>query len=289
MTDEMDDFVINTGEMTEEHFNSVQDQMNKQFFKSRLRFLNSHQGLRPGELHTLIAPKGGGKSSFVRTILSELLMSEVRTYTFLSEEDRDFYVSPLFSCFNEIIKDEAKTNFYLSNLIIDSQLDFKASELNLEYFLNRIEKMMSICDCKVFILDNLTTSFLASQFNAAEKFASELKRLAVKYKVAVLVVLHTQKGTDVYRDVIDAEHVRGNATIVNLGSYNYVLTAFFRCTPTRVFVNIDKARYHSEANKTVWELSYDKSVGLFTKDMASGYHVIQGIITAIKKADKKRG
>lgn len=282
------EYNINTASMSDEREAEIADRVEGVRFKSKLNFLNSHCGLRPGELHTITAPKGGGKSSFIRTIQSELAMRSHKSYTILSEEDRDSYTLPLNKCFKNITKDKDKAEYYLNYLIMDSLYDFPREVFSVQFIIARITWMIENMGVEVLIIDNMTTGYFeVMSHQAKDEFVLALRELCINYDIAALLVFHTQKGTNIYEKIVDGENVRGKQTAINMGSYNYILTAFFRCNPTRVFLSIDKARHHASANKTVWELNYDPSVGLFTEDIKSGEHVMKGIINAIKKADKK--
>ena len=101
-----------------------------------------------------------------------------------------------------------------------------------------------------------------------------LKKVAVEFDIPIILVLHTAKGTDTYAKVITGEDVRGNAASANIGSYNYIMMTFFRLEKPRAFVVIDKARYHGDANKKVYELEYDKDLRLYISDKESSFDEI---------------
>jgi len=285
----MKEIKVKTAQMTDSEYESELESLNVQKYNSKLNCLNSHKGLRSAEISTIIGPKGGGKSSFIRTIEIELLMQERRIYSFLSEELLKKYNLPIYKSFKTFLKEEDKVNYYLQNLFVDSQLELPKECLTIEWLIHRIEHMIEnhAVDCIIF--DNFTTSFICSQlpFRSQAMAIHEFKRIAIKYDVPFLLVIHTAKGTDVYKDLIDGENVRGDATSVNMGSYNYIISAFFRCNPVRTFLSIDKARYHGSANKTVFELHYDKELGIFTKDERSNQLEIQRVINGFKKQSKK--
>jgi len=280
---------VNTAQMTEQEYDDELKSLDEQKYNSKLNCLNVHKGLRSAEISTVIGPKGGGKSTFVRTIQVELLMQERRVYSFLSEELTRKYNLPIFKSFKSIVNEQDKVNYYLQNLFVDSQLELPKGCLTLEWLVSRMEYMIEnhAVDCIIF--DNFTTSFICNQlpFRSQALAIHEFKRIAIKYDIPVLIVIHTAKGTNVYDAIIDGENVRGDATSVNMGSYNYIITAFFRCNPVRTFLNIDKARYHGKANKKVFELHYDSELGIFTKDVVSNSLEIQRLINGFKKESKK--
>ncbi len=286
----MREIKVRTAQMSRDEYDDELESLNEQRFTSKLHCLNIHKGLRSAEISTIIGPKGGGKSTFIRTIQTELLMQERRVYSFLSEELIKKYNMPIFKSFNFALKeDQDKVNSYLQNLYVDSQLELPKNCLTIEWLVARIEYMIENYGVDCIIFDNFTTSFICSQlpFKSQAMAIHEFKRIAIKYDVPFLLVIHTAKGTNVYSDLIDGENVRGDATSVNMGSYNYIITAFFRCDPVRTFLSIDKARYHGKANKKVYELKYDADLGLFIKDQVSNQLEIQRIINGFKKQSKK--
>lgn len=281
--------MIRNGTMTEEEYSSILGKLNSQEFASQLKTFNDHKGLRRGELHTILGPKGGGKSTFVKTILTEVMMNRKNTYCFLSEEKTDVYRIPLYKTLKYFLKDHNKANTLLSHLFMESQFGLNEENKNVDSFIKRLEYICTEHSIDVVCFDNFTTSFLGrGRINDQARAIELLKELAVRLNIAVIIVLHTAKGTNIYKDIIDGDHVRGNATSVNIGSYNYIITAFFRANPVRVFVTTDKARYHKLANKKVYEMYYDQDLEIFLSDQKSSFDEIQSVIKDINKAKSKK-
>ena len=63
---------------------------------------------------------------------------------------------------------------------------------------------------------------------------------------------------------LDGDNVRGSGTAVNIGSYNYLIAQHLENGNLRNFIYTEKARYHSRANKKMYEMKYDPRVGMFT-------------------------
>lgn len=281
--------------VTQESLDSVKERLNKRYFKTKFSFLSGHDGLRPGELHSVIAPKGGGKSTFVKTLLCESLQNQKKTYCYLSEEDPELYRLPIVEAFVEAMKQSGshaplqKANCFLSKLLVESELSLERNRKTLDNFFDYLENTIIEHGIEVIFLDNFTTSFLGClSVNEQGLAVMMLKKLAVKHNIPIILILHTAKGTDIYKQILDGDNVRGNATASNMGSYNYLVITFFRCNPVRVFVIIDKARYHNRSNKQVYELFYDKEIGLFILDQKSSYEEVQKVINEVNKP-KKRG
>jgi hypothetical protein len=280
---------IKNGTLSKETLSNLKHSLKVRKFISRFEFLNSHAGLRSAEVSTIIAPYGGGKSTLVRTIQLELMQQHVTTYTFLSEERVDYYACPLNSAVLKMTKDnEEAAHTYLKNALFQSQLDLKREKKRLDVFIKDLEDAIITYGVEVVIFDNFTTSFMGRapidrQAEAVEQF----KELAARYNISFILVVHTMKGTNIYKDIVTGESVRGNATTTNIGSYNYVLTTYFRLKVPRSFVTIDKARYHSGANKKVFELEFDSETGLFCNDRASSFDIMQAIVRDINKCSRR--
>jgi len=280
---------IESGRMTDEEFDTEVAHLKKQEFHSNFNFLNDHKGLRTEELSLIIGPRGNGKSTLVRTIVCELLSDERRIYIFLSEESCSRYKMPIFNAFK--IQTRCKDidpNFYMENLFLESQINLDSESLEYNNFLRGLELKITELNLEVIIFDNFTTSFICSlQFKYQALAVAAFKRMAIEYGVVFLLVIHTGKGTNIYEKMIDGENVRGDATSVNIGSYNYMLTTFFRLQPPRAFLSVDKARYHTKSNKKVYELKFHEEVGLYVGDRQSSQDQVEAIINEIKKKTKK--
>lgn len=280
--------MIKDGRLSQDQVDQMKNELLKNDFKSKLNCFNCHNGLRMGELHVIVGPKGGGKSTFIKTILLDLIVSRKKTFLFLSEEEVEKYVLNIHGVLLKATGDIDKTNELMSCLHIESQLNMASELFNPEKFFKRLEHLFyeQVYDC--FILDNFTTSFLATtgKIENEAKIASKLKKLASDFVIPVLAVYHTAKTARINEKLLDSDDVRGNATIVNIGSYNYLVSTFFKESPVRAFVTVDKARYHPKANKKVFEMNYDSELGIFTGDMASSFETMENIINSYKKRGK---
>lgn len=277
--------MLYSGRMTKIDSENTRKEFCEKSFATRFKCFESHGGIRKKELSTIIAPYGMGKSTLVRTIVSEIIKQHKRVYLFLSEESPEFYKLPIYSAFEYGFRyTSTDPNIFLENLFLESQLEMQSKEKSLGYFLNNLEQIILTYDVELIILDNITTSFLGrGSVNQQAETAEKLKELASKYGVAIVAVVHTAKGTNPYQTILTGEDVRGNATITNIGSYNYVLTTYFRLNIPRAFLSVDKARYHPQANKRVYELIYNHNTSLFDKDVESSYEIMQSIINALRR------
>lgn len=250
---------------------------------SILTSMNSLGYAPVGEFTTLIGPKGNGKSAFIKTFLNEAAFQNVKTLIILSEEKVLKYKQPICEMFYKS-KMSDKADDLLNNLFFTTMLDWNEKFHNVKSFLSFIENEIHKNKIQLVIFDNFTTSFLGRLSINEQGYAVEkIRELTNYYEISFLGVFHTAKGVNIYSKLIDGEDVRGNATSTNLAAYNYTITTFFRCNPPRSFLHIDKARYHSEMNKTYWELKFDPKIGIFTKDRKSSAAQIEAIMAEIKK------
>jgi RecA-family ATPase len=179
---------------------------------------------------------------------------------------------------------------YLERLYFESMLEWDESQLKVDYFFEHLEDIINDLCPDMVIFDNFTTSFMSTlHISVQGDMINRLRKMALAYEIAIVGVFHTAKGTDLYKRVLDGEDVRGNSSTTNAGSYNYVLSTFFRTNPPRAIISIDKARYHPEANKSYYELYFDKELGIYTKDMRVDYATVKGIIDGVNKVKVSGG
>ena len=98
-----------SGLLSDTELMETKDRLNKKLFYSSLHVFNDHNGLRPGELHLIVAPSGGGKSTFVRTLIFQLLTAS-KVFLYLSEEARETYVHGLNEAFIGAVSNSSHKN-----------------------------------------------------------------------------------------------------------------------------------------------------------------------------------
>lgn len=277
---------IESGLTNSQQDSQVVSTMNEIRFKSRFGFLSGHNGLRPGELTCLIGPKGGSKSTMARSIMLENAIQMKRVLTVLSEESVSTYRFELQRAakrYGNIINRDYE--LIMENIFFTSLLGIRFK--NLDDFLFRLNKILEELNPDVIYFDNFTTSFICSlPFSFQSVAINAFKEFAVKRDIPFILILHTVKGTDIYKRFIEGDDVRADATSVNFGSYNYIISTYFRLKKPRSFIYIDKARYHSNMNKRIFELDYDRDSGLFLSDRVSD---LSEVSSCMKKGDIKNG
>lgn len=274
---------ITSGVMSDEEKEEMIKARSTKKFPSSLGLFNSTMGIRPNEFSVLVAQSGNGKSTLCKTISTECAIAGMKCYHLLSEEKSSVYKSTISNVFEKMTNGKNPEKF-LEKLFFESMLDWNESKLKIGYFFDHLEDVINELCPDMVIFDNFTTSFMNTlPIGVQGDMISRLRKIASAYDIAILGVFHTAKGTDLYKRVLDGEDVRGNSSTTNAGSYNYVLSTYFRTNPPRAIVNIDKARYHPEANKSYYEMYYDKELGIYTKDQKVDYDTVRAIIDGVNK------
>jgi Fe-S cluster assembly ATPase SufC len=253
---------IGSAYLTSDEYKEASDSLYKKNFHSDLKLFADHNGFIEGELHTFIGTKGSGKSTWSKTILSELVYSGKSPLLYISEERKNKYVQAINKTFRLMNKDESQVKKYLENIIVISEMDEKVKSV--DQFFSLVTELVTSLELDIFIFDNFTTSFLSELgIQKQSEVLRKIKELADTLKIPILMFFHTAKLSDPKR--LDGDNVRGSATAINIGSYNYLITQFMDGSELRNFVLTEKARYHSKANKSMYEVFYDQRVGLFTR------------------------
>lgn len=280
---------ITSGVMSESDTEEMSSARNTHKFISSLKTFKSTMGIRPNEFSVIVAQSGNGKSTLCKTISTECAIGGKKCYHLLSEEKSSVYKSTIANVFEKMTEGK-NTNKYLEKLFFESMLDWDETQLKVGYFFDHLEDVINELCPDMVIFDNFTTSFMNTlPIGVQGDMISRFRKMASAYEIAIVGVFHTAKGTDLYKRVLDGEDVRGNSSTTNAGSYNYVLSTYFRTNPPRAIINIDKARYHPEANKSYYELYYDKELGIYTKDNRVDYDTVKGIIDGVNKVKVNGG
>jgi len=250
---------LRSGYLEQSEFNEAINDHKETRFKSQLKCFTDHNGFRSGEIHAFIAPKGGGKSTLSRTIVSELLYSDHNILLYLSEEEAQKYLMEINSNVRQIYgADHERATKILDKLKVVSELDLKIT--NEDQWLRDIKFIIEEECIDIIVLDNFTTSFLGELFVSKQsQILRNLKKLAAKQDVPILIFFHTAKGAA--QKLFGGDDVRGSATAVNLGSYNYIL--FYFRSINECFLWTEKSRYHRRANGQVYQLQFDGRAGIF--------------------------
>ena len=251
---------IKRGFFSEDEQESYFTENEKTEFKSRLAFLNSHNGLRKNKTHLFIAPTGVGKSTFVRTLVRDVIFNnkDSRVFVWLTEETVDEFKSQLSY--------GLPSHEILNNIEIASEQESELEENTLKIWL---EDYISMSEPDVVICDNITTSKLYAEKKVSEqsKIAHWFKRLA-GYGNALFLIAHT--GAEVRENqsrLIDENDIRGSKAITTLVEFLYILQPIWVNQTLYQFLKIKKHR-GQDLMHGLYRLNYKKDIKAFENDIS---------------------
>jgi archaellum biogenesis ATPase FlaH len=268
---------ISSGVLSDDDRNEIDRSINETRLEASLACFKASNGLRPGQLSVMLGPKGNGKSALSKTISFDAMKDRKKCLHILSEEQSSIYKSKLAFKVEETLG--ARSGDLLSYLLYDSMLDWPKEQLTLKGFFTNLYQTINELQPEIVIFDNFTTSFIGDlPIQQQGEAVKALRNMAAKFDIILVCIMHTVKGTDVYKQILSGEDVRGNSSSTNTSAYNYVLSTYFRSEIPRAILFIDKARYHPDLNQTYWELFYDKESGIYVKDEKVSYETVKMIM-----------
>lgn len=231
---------------------------------SKLGFLNAHNGLRRGSVHTVLGTAGGGKSTLIRTVLRDFIFNKENLSStisvWLSEETCKEYKIQLM--YGMPPTDDLKRGTMISE---EDHLD---EDFN--YFIRQQELIFP----DVLIYDNLTTSrFYTSQdTKGQDAIFRRIKSLTKKLNCATIVVCHTGAEVNDSMDrLINMNDIRGSKSVINGSEFVYILQRFeiSEKGDSRFFPTIRITKHRSqELIHNMYYLQYLKELRAFVSDKA---------------------
>lgn len=241
--------------ITEEEYKRLLDKNATQFFPSKFNFLNSHKGIRPGCISTLVGTSGSGKSTLAREIIIDSAKTDKECFVWLSEESTIAYSMLIHElCPYKEIKDR---------ITIESEMDVPADVFrSVEYFMRYFKEQILDSNAEIVFIDNLTTSFMYSdriRIDGQNKVATELRAIAEEYDIPIFIIAHTQKGIhDNGNHLISVDNIRGSAALSMTSAYAYALQSFKNEGGKQTsFIQVNKSRYHKGCANRFYGLKYD--------------------------------
>ncbi len=241
--------------------------------ESSLGFVRAINGFRRGSLHLVLGTTGGGKSTLVRTILSDFLKNkknhDLSLGLWLSEESLDAYKQQLAVSMTET-EDLKRTEAF-------SELDL-SKEDDPEVFFSWARAVKP----ELLIFDNVTTSmFYADQTPKHQLgFVSKIKKLAQEINSAIVLIAHTDSKTkDGGGRLIQVEDIRGSRSVSNLVEFAFVMQKIEIGNIIYNMVNISKYRSQSPEER-LFQLKYSKEKRAFIGDVPVDFKKFKEIYNA---------
>lgn len=189
-------------------------------------------GLFYGTLTILSGKRGNGKSTFMSQLICSAIESGNKVFAYSGELPNYFFKSwldlQLAGKENlDMVTDENGETRYAVKPDVEEKLrtwyrgkisiyDNSVIPEEFEDLLTTVEKVIRDYGVNLVCLDNLMTAMdvvtVANNLNLAQSnFVGELKKLAMKYNVAIVLVAHTKKTPDAF----DNDSVSGSGDITN--------------------------------------------------------------------------
>lgn len=249
-------------------------------FKTRFKFLLSHNGIRENKLHTLLAPTHAGKSTIVRSMITDVMTMnpDKRILIWLSEESADDFKQELKKCL--------PSSMNTKNIFVFSDIDYneQMSEMDNKKIMCSIENNLFHYDIDLMFIDNITTSKIYNDCTIKEqsKYSTWLKNLTKE--CTVFCIAHTNTN-DFNNRLISENDIRGSKTIVNLSEFLYIMQPININDTLVQYIFIKKHRGQDVGGK-FYRLIYDKHLYAFKEDLNVEFKVIAEMFQQRNKLGK---
>lgn len=239
-------------------YQSRLDRQSRLEINTGLNFLLNVSGWRRGSVSIILGTTSSGKSTIVRTIISDILAknSKTKISCFLSEETSGEYSLELFKAFNNT-SFEKRIDFYSEQECIDEN---ESASLLSKAFEDGNE---------ILIYDNITTSDLYNTKTPQEqsKFSNNLKRAANKTNKALICVAHTNNVDKIAGKLVNSSDIRGSKNLPNIAEFFFINHQISASENLYNYIQIEKHRGQSPANK-FFMMMFDRKRNIFSSDLA---------------------
>lgn len=277
---------------SEEKMNAIEELRTSVMFVSRFEFLKDQNCWRPGDLHTVLGMQGSGKSSLIRSLIIEAAY-HIPILGFLSEETSNDIWYELRRSMKLLVEDGKAGGDIdpLDNITLISETDDECLDLfkDQKEVLAFIRRYIIKSKCKLFILDNITTSQWYRTLADQESFVYEFKKMAKSLGIPVLIVAHTNK-TFAGNTFMRSGDIRGNNMLAMLAEHFYcfnnvlVTDEITGRDEKRVVLQTEKHRGIDRDNY-FFGMNYEKSVRLYTDDTPINKETAKALMKFTKKSE----
>lgn len=241
-------------------------QHNKQVYKSRFGFLNETHGVRPSSFIGLMGTAGSGKSTLIKSIVSDCALNEP-VLCYLTEEKSEDY--------------EMHLHFIGANMEHVSFIEENESafgDLDIDGAIAMILEPFFMSESKIIFFDNITTSVLYEKFGYKGqcKLISALRAFCNDSGKTIFFVAHTKKGSDNNgHRLFTGDDIRGTYQSFQQAEYFYILQPVNVRDQVFPLIQIAKHRFHDEIKSKFYLLGYKDKQYKF--DMPVGFEKIKEI------------
>ena len=248
--------------LTKEEVEVLHEQADRTFFRTHFKFLKSHKGFRPKNIHMVLGTSHGGKSTLIRSLLTDICTGAVKqnVLLWLSEETELEFLSEFYR--SGINPDNVK------NLHVLSELDLMERYNTPKNLLRYIEMYCGENDIGLLFFDNITTSMIYMGRSPSDqaKISIDLKKMCQLLALPFIIIAHTGAAvTDSSNRLIEMNDIRGGKSIVNLAQFFYVLQTFHCDSEIYTTIRITKHR-GQEVDHRFYKLIYSRKERLYARD-----------------------
>jgi len=230
------------------------------YFKSKFKFLMTHNGFRPGELHMLLSTSGSGKTTLMKSIIFDMA-KDVKILYWLSEETE--------KTFRKHIANKGISNSLIKNITVVSELESPLC-INSEGMgiVNALKAHVAECNPDIVIFDNITTSAAYADLKPSvqNSVIREMKKYAAETNIPILFVAHTKGDINIYNQgLLSGNDIRGSKGVINFIEFLYVFQKLSIGESYFNFINIEKHRSQQIEGK-FFALEYSPKANSYIQD-----------------------
>ena len=242
---------------------------NTVFFPSKFKFLMTHNGFRPGEMHMLLSTAGSGKTTLMKSIMFDM-SKDTKILYFLSEETE--------TTFKKHVAKQGISNALIKNITVVSELEAPECQDRVGLpIIKHLEKEILRVKPDLVIYDNITTSAAYADLKPDVQTAvvRRMKVFAAKHDVPFLLVAHTRGDINIYNQgLLCGNHIRGNKGIINFIEYLYIFQKLSIADNYFNFINIEKHRSQAIEGK-FFALEYSVKQNAFAQDWPISFEILK--------------
>lgn len=224
-----------------------QIQHKKQVYKSRFGFLNAHFGVRPSSFTGLMGTAGSGKSTLIKSIISDCAATH-KVNCYLTEEKSEDY---------EMHLHQIGANMGNISFIEENESAFQG--MDCEGAIAMLLESLFMCESDIIFLDNITTSVLYEkyQYNGQTRLISALRAFCNDTGKTVFYIAHTKKGSDNNgHRLFTGDDIRGTSQAFQQAEYFYILQPVNVGEQTFPILQVSKHRFHPKIGGKFFLLGY---------------------------------